>query len=124
MSAGAKRTFLFRTFQSLGPHVCESLGLPGASADVDIAEWNNAMNRLAMTPDAVVTQVIERARWVVEAIASDEWLVPIDVIGEIGKGTVECPDCGEEATAVTLQEILVKFYMAMRLEEIDGHLVR
>lgn len=124
MSVASKRAFLYRVFYPLGSSVCAALGMPPPSADVDDAEFFSAHTRMGEIPDSFVLPLIERARWVADGIANTEQLVPIDVIGEIGEGRVECPDCGEESVAITLQEILVKFYMAMKLEECDGQLVR
>jgi hypothetical protein len=120
----AKRTFLFRAFHPVGVMACNMAGLPPASGDVDTAEYLATQRTLDSIPEQVIEQTIEHARWMVEVLASDDWEVPIDPTGQVGSGQAVCPDCGAECEAITLEEILVKFYIAMRLEEARGQLVR
>ncbi len=118
MIAGIKRRFLFRAFYPLGPKVCAMSGMPGASFDVDCAEYERSQAEIQKIPDSVLNRVIERAKWMSEVVVSDEWDT---IFQEDGL----CPECGEPCGQVTLPEILVKFYVAMRLEEEeDGQLVR
>jgi len=118
MSAGTKRRFLFRAFYPLGPKVCAMTGMPGASYDVDCAEWERSQAEIQAVPDELLDRVIERAKWMSDIVVSEDWDT---VFTEDGL----CPECGEPSGEVTLPEILVKFYVAMRLEEEDhGQLVQ
>lgn len=112
MIAGIKRRFLFRAFYPLGPKVCAMTGMPGASFDVDRAEWERSQAEIHKISADVLDRVIERAKWMSEVVVSDEWET-------IFQEDSMCPECGEPCGEVTLPEILVKFYVAMRLDEQD-----
>jgi len=92
-------------------------GMPGASYDVNTAEWERSKRELYDYPEESLDLVIERAKWMSEVVTSDEWDT---VFNEDGL----CPECGESCGGVSLPEILVKFYIAMRLDESDEQLVR
>jgi hypothetical protein len=120
-TATAKRTFLYRTFHPIGQHVCAMSGMPAASADVDTAQFDATQIALDSVPDRVIEHVIERARWVTDVIGSTDWGCYLDINGELGDDVERvCPDCGMSYAVMTLQEVLVKFYLAMRLEDFDG----
>ena len=124
MSGAAKRAFLFRAFHPYGVQACGAVGMPPSSNDVDVAEYDDATTKLQAMPEHLFEAVTEHARWVVDVLNSEDWITPVDIGGEIGCGKVTCPDCGEENDAITLQELLIRFYISLRLEEIDGQLVR
>lgn len=113
MSAADKRRFLFRAFYPLGTRVCEISGMPGASFDVNNAEYEHSQADMARVPDELITTAVERAKWMSEVVGSDEWHTIFQDDGL-------CPECGEPCGEVTLPEILVKFYIAMRLTEEDA----
>lgn len=124
MSAAVKRAFLHRAFHPIGNHACAMSGMIDASPDVEIAEFQATQVALNAIPDEVIERALERASWVSDVISSDAWGGVLDTARTTGNGVGVCPDCGEPCSIVTLQEILVKFYIAMRLEDAHGQLVR
>jgi len=100
-------------------------GMPAASADVDVAQFDATQHALDAVPDSVIEKVIERARWVTDVIGSTDWGCYLDINGQLDDDVERrCPDCGMSYAVMTLQEVLIKFYLAMKLEEFDGQLVR
>jgi len=99
-------------------------GMVGASNDVVAREFEATQERLDSIPEPMIERVLERAAWIIDVINSEEWGGVVDVTAPVGEGEAMCPECGEPCQAITLQEILVKFYLAMKLEEQDEQLVR
>lgn len=124
MSAATKRTFLNRAFHPDGCHACAVSGMVNASDEVLHAEYVSTQRSLDTVPDIVVERAIERAAWMVDVLVRGE--CPVDMASSFGEGEGVCADCGAPCAVVTLQELLVKYYLAMRLEEEDarGQLVR
>jgi hypothetical protein len=124
MSAATKRTFLNRAFHPDGCHACAVSGMVNASDEVLHAEFVSTQRSLDTVSDDVVQRAIERASWMVDVLVRGE--CPIDMESAIGEGEGVCADCGSPCAVLTLHELLVKFYLAMRLEEEDarGQLVR
>lgn len=114
MSAGTKRTFLFYAFHPLGPTACHAIGMPSASFDVDEAQFDATQALLESIPQESTTHIVERARWFIEVLSSEQWAMPEHIPTLIG----------EPGEAMSLQEMLVRFYTAMRMEERHGQLVR
>jgi hypothetical protein len=123
-AATSKRTFLFYAFHPLGPVACHSIGMPSASFDVDEAQFDATQARLESIPQESTAHICERARWFIEVLGSEQWAMPEHIPGLIGEPFTHCPDCNEPMQTMSMQEMLVRFYTAMRLEETHGQLVR